>query len=95
MTRRLGKRVSAGTIVCDGNFLAVAASREEQAIKAAYALRASAKWRESPDLPPAAPALFDHLQKVVSVDSVVLERGLAPVLIEDFERDGDRGTAAT
>ena len=51
-------------VVRDGNFLAVAAEREEQAIKAAQALRASAKWNESPDLPPSAPALFEHLQKM-------------------------------
>ncbi len=58
-------------VVRDGSFLGVAAEREEQAIKAARALRASAKWIESPDLPPAAPALFEHLQKMRSQDSVV------------------------
>ncbi|HSQ02518.1 MAG TPA: molybdopterin cofactor-binding domain-containing protein [Burkholderiales bacterium] len=58
----------------DGSFLAVAAEREEQAINAAQTLRASAKWRESPDLPPAPPGLFQHLQKVHSVDSVVSEK---------------------
>jgi xanthine dehydrogenase molybdopterin-binding subunit B len=61
-------------VVCDGNFVAVAAAREEQAVKAAQALRASAKWRETPDLPPAAPALFDHLQKLASVDTVVNQK---------------------
>jgi CO/xanthine dehydrogenase Mo-binding subunit len=61
-------------VVCDGSFLAVAAAREEQAIQAAHALRASAKWKESADLPPPAPALFEHLQKVGSVDSVVNEK---------------------
>ena len=40
-------------VVRDGNFLAVAAEREEQAIKASRALRDSAKWSETPDLPPA------------------------------------------
>jgi CO/xanthine dehydrogenase Mo-binding subunit len=71
-----GVRAMPGVIavVRDGSFLAVAASREEQAIKAAYALRASAKWRESADLPPAAPALFKHLQKLASVDSVVNQK---------------------
>ena len=39
-------------VMRDGNFLAVAAQREEQAIKAAQALRTSAKWSETPDLPP-------------------------------------------
>ncbi|MGZ8268808.1 MAG: molybdopterin cofactor-binding domain-containing protein, partial [Burkholderiales bacterium] len=54
-----GVRSMAGVVavVCDGSFLAVAAAREEQAIKAAQALRASAKWRETADLPPAAPLL--------------------------------------
>jgi CO/xanthine dehydrogenase Mo-binding subunit len=61
-------------VVCDGSFLAVAAEREEQAIRAAYELRNSAKWRETPDLPPAVPALFDHLQKVHALDSVVNEK---------------------
>jgi len=61
-------------VVCDGSFLAVAAEREEQAIKAAIALRHSAKWQETADLPPAAPALFDHLQKVKSVDIVANEK---------------------
>ena len=49
----------------DGNFLAVATEREEQAIKAAQALRASAKWSETPDLPPGGTggtaALYEHI----------------------------------
>jgi CO/xanthine dehydrogenase Mo-binding subunit len=61
-------------VVCDGNFVAVAATREEQAVKAAQALRASAKWRETPDLPPSAPALFEHLQKLASEDTVVNQK---------------------
>ncbi len=61
-------------VVCDGSFLAVAAAREEQAIKAAQALRASAKWMETRDLPPPAPALFDHLQKAPSIEMVVNEK---------------------
>ena len=59
------------TVMRDGNFLAVAAEREEQAIKAAAALRVSAKWNETPDLPPNGPALFEHLKKVPSHDSVI------------------------
>jgi nicotinate dehydrogenase subunit B len=58
----------------DGSFLAVAAEREEQAIKAAQALRASAKWTESPDLPPQAPALYDHLQQMPAQDIVVNQK---------------------
>ena len=59
----------------DGNFLAVATEREEQAIKAAQALRASAKWSETPDLPPGGTggtaALYEHLKKMPSRDSVI------------------------
>jgi nicotinate dehydrogenase subunit B len=58
----------------DGSFLAVAAEREEQAIKAAQALRASAKWTESPDLPPQAPALFEHLQQMPARDIVISQK---------------------
>jgi len=65
-------------VVRDGNFLAVAAEREEQAIKAAYALRDSAKWKESPDLPPQGMALYEHLQKLPSQDSVVNSKVGAP-----------------
>ena len=65
-------------VVRDGNFLAVAAGREEQAIKAAHALRTSAKWTESPDLPPQGMALYEHLQKLPSRDSVVNYKVGAP-----------------
>ena len=61
-------------LVRDGNFLGVAAKREEQAIKAAQALRASAKWNETPDLPPPPPALFEHLQSMPTQDKVVSEK---------------------
>ena len=61
-------------VVRDGNFVAVAAEREEQAIKAAQALRASAKWNETADLPPPAPELFEHLQKMRSQDSVINQK---------------------
>jgi len=58
-------------VLRDGSFLAVAAEREEQAIKAAEKLRAGAKWKESSVLPPSGMALFEHLQKLPSQDSVV------------------------
>ncbi len=61
-------------VVRDGNFLAVAAAREEQAIKASRALRENAKWSETPDLPPAEPALFEHLQKMPSQETVVNQK---------------------
>jgi CO/xanthine dehydrogenase Mo-binding subunit len=58
----------------DGNFLGVAAEREEQAIHAAQALGASAQWKEAADLPPPVPALFSHLQQMRSDDRVVNQK---------------------
>ncbi len=65
-------------VIRDGSFLGVAAEREEQAIKAAQALRASAKWTAGADLPPQGMALFEHLQKLPSRDSVVNSKVGAP-----------------
>jgi CO/xanthine dehydrogenase Mo-binding subunit len=48
-------------VVRDGNFLAVAAVREEQAIKAREALKKSALWKESTTLPPSGDALYEHM----------------------------------
>ena len=48
-------------IVRDGNFLGVAAQREEQAVKARDALQQSAQWQEHEALPPSGEALFEHL----------------------------------
>ena len=48
-------------VVRDGNFLAVAARREEQAIKAREALKKSALWKESTTLPPSGDALYEHM----------------------------------
>lgn len=61
-------------IVRDGNFLAVAAEREEQAIAAASALQASAKWQEPGDLPPTGSSLFEHLKKQRTRDNIVSEK---------------------
>ncbi len=58
-------------VLRDGNFLAVAAEREEQAIKAAEKMRAVAKWKEVADLPPRGMALYEHLLKLPSKDSVI------------------------
>jgi nicotinate dehydrogenase subunit B len=58
-------------VVRDGNFLAVAAEREEQAIWASQSLRANAKWKESPQLPLRGADLYEHLQKLPSHDTVV------------------------
>jgi CO/xanthine dehydrogenase Mo-binding subunit len=61
-------------VVRNGNFLAVVAQREFQAIKAMRALSAAAKWRETPRLPKQ-----DDLPRVVtslpSQDSIIFERG--------------------
>jgi CO/xanthine dehydrogenase Mo-binding subunit len=48
-------------VVRDGDFLAVAAEREEQAIKARTELAKSAAWKESATLPPSGAALYDHM----------------------------------
>ena len=58
-------------VVRDGNFIAVAATREEQAIKAAGALRASTKWSETANLPPSGTTLYEHLKKMPSRDMVI------------------------
>lgn len=58
-------------VMRDGNFLALAALREEQAIAAREALRNSAKWEEKGDLPPPAPALFEHMKTQRMLDTVV------------------------
>jgi CO/xanthine dehydrogenase Mo-binding subunit len=65
-------------VVRDGSFLAVAAEREEQAIKAANVLRTSAKWTAGTALPPQGSALFEHLQKLPARDSVVNSKVGAP-----------------
>lgn len=61
-------------VVRDGSFLGVAALREEQAIKARAALKASAQWRETGALPPSGEALFEHLMNAKAQDSVVNEK---------------------
>ncbi len=62
-------------VVRDGNFLGVAARREEQAINARLALKRSAKWKETESLPPSGDPLYEHLMtKAKSIDSVVNEK---------------------
>jgi nicotinate dehydrogenase subunit B len=61
-------------VVRDGNFLAVAAAREEQAIAAARAMQSSARWEEPGDLPPVGAGLFAHMKKQRTSDSVVSEK---------------------
>ena len=61
-------------VVRNGNFLAVVAAKEFQAIQAMEALSAAAKWREKPTLPKQ-----DDLPRVLmglpSQDSTIFERG--------------------
>jgi nicotinate dehydrogenase subunit B len=61
-------------VVRDGNFVAVAAEREEQAIRAREVIRQSAKWKETATLPPPGDALFDHMMKLPSRDQLVNEK---------------------
>lgn len=61
-------------VLRDGNFLAVAAKREEQAIAAAQALRKSARWDEPADLPPSGAALFSYMKMQRTQDTVVGEK---------------------
>lgn len=80
-------------VVRDGSFIAVAARREEQAIAAAEALRASAQWTAGADLPPAGAALFAHLQAQPSADSVVSEKTYpsgAPAAVRSFQQQYTR-----
>ena len=58
-------------VVRDGNFLAVAATREEQAIAARYALSQNAKWDVPAALPPKGAALYAHMKTQRSTDSIV------------------------
>ncbi|MGH2394056.1 MAG: xanthine dehydrogenase family protein molybdopterin-binding subunit, partial [Candidatus Limnocylindria bacterium] len=61
-------------VVRDGRFLAVAAEREEQVVKAMRELRKRAVWKAAPDLPPAGAGLFEHLQRMKPEDKVVSDK---------------------
>src|SRR5260221_2340146 len=61
-------------VVRDGSFLAVAALREEQAIKARDALKKSAVWQESATLPPSGNALYDHMENLAVPGQVMAEK---------------------
>ena len=61
-------------VMRDGNFLAVAAVREEQAIAARTVLIESARWQEKGDLPPPGDALFPHMKKQRATDTVVSQK---------------------
>jgi nicotinate dehydrogenase subunit B len=61
-------------VVRDGNFLAVAAAREEQAIRAREALKTSARWKETASLPPDDDALYIHLMGLPVPGQTVAEK---------------------
>ncbi|MGX9431301.1 molybdopterin cofactor-binding domain-containing protein [Bradyrhizobium sp. LeoA1S1] len=60
-------------VVRDGNFLAVVADKEFQAVKAMNALAAAAKWKESPSLP-RQDDLLNVITSLPSQDSTILNR---------------------
>jgi CO/xanthine dehydrogenase Mo-binding subunit len=60
-------------VIRDGNFLAVVANKEFQAIKAMQALSAAAKWRETPSLPKQ-DDLLAVLTGLPSNDSIIFQR---------------------
>ncbi len=64
-------------VVRDGNFLAVAAKKEFQAIKAMAAVSAAAKWKETPSLPKQ-DDLLRVLTSLPSQDKTILQQGNAP-----------------
>jgi nicotinate dehydrogenase subunit B len=65
-------------VVRDGNFLAVVAKHEFQAIKAMNALSAAAKWKETPSLPK--DNLLSVLTNLPSQDLTIFERSNPSVL---------------
>jgi CO/xanthine dehydrogenase Mo-binding subunit len=61
-------------VVRDGSFLAVAAEREEQAIRAREALAKSARWGETMSLPPAGEALYKQLMSSPTPAETVVDK---------------------
>jgi len=61
-------------VVRDGDFVAVATEREEQAIKARAALAKSAVWKESATLPPSGAELYQHMQSLDVPAQVMVDR---------------------
>src|SRR2546422_3296969 len=61
-------------VVRDGSFLAVAAEREEQAIRAREALTRSARWKETASLPPTGEALYQRLMSSPAPGETVVEK---------------------
>ena len=61
-------------LVRDGRFLAVAAEREEQAVRAREALKKAALWKERASLPPAGDALYEHMMALPVAGQTVTEK---------------------
>ncbi len=71
-------------VVRDGSFLAVAAEREEQAIRAREALKQSARWAQTASLPPSGDGLYRHLMGSSVPAQTVMEKttvAAAPVKV--------------
>jgi CO/xanthine dehydrogenase Mo-binding subunit len=71
----VGRMPGVVVAVRDGDFLAVAAEREEQAIKAREALKKSARWKETVALPPSAPLLYDYMVGLGTPGQTMHEKG--------------------
>jgi nicotinate dehydrogenase subunit B len=61
-------------VVRDGNFVGVAAEREEQAIRAREALKKTAKWKETSSLPPSGDALYEQMMSAPVPGQTVMEK---------------------
>ena len=72
-------------VVRDGSFLAVAAAREEQAIRARDLLKQSARWKEAESLPPSGDALYRDLMARSAPLQTVAEK-TAPSAAEPVKR---------
>jgi nicotinate dehydrogenase subunit B len=72
-------------VVRDGNFLGVAAEREEQAIKARELLLKNSKWNESATLPPAGDGLFAYMMKLPVAAETVLEKPAGAPAVKSIE----------
>jgi len=61
-------------VVRDGSFVAVAAEREEQAVRARAALAKRARWTEIESLPPPGDALYQHLMSALAAGRTVFDK---------------------
>jgi CO/xanthine dehydrogenase Mo-binding subunit len=72
-------------LVRNGDFVAVAAEREEQAVKAVEAAARAARWRPAPALPEPRP-VADHLRALADAPNTVHSRGtMAGAVARRFE----------